>query len=243
MIPGRLALVGALAMLAVLGAACDTLPGRPRPSERSVRPAEVKDFATLYGQHCAGCHGADGRLGAGRPLNDPVYIALVGEDRLRGIIANGVPGTMMPGFGTGALTGEQVGLLARDIVARWGNPAAAGAPPPYSEADAVAAGSGPGEAARGREVYGKACARCHGDDGRGGKEGGPVVEPAYLALTSPQSLRTTVIAGRTDLGMPDWRKAAPGGALTGQEVSDVVAWLVSQRRPVPGRPASAAGKP
>ena len=56
------------------------------------------DFAELYGQSCAGCHGTDGRLGAARPLNDPVYLALVPQDRLRVIIAQGVPGTAMPGL-------------------------------------------------------------------------------------------------------------------------------------------------
>ena len=52
---------------------------------------------------------------------------------------------------------------------------------------------------------------------------------------SDQYLRTTVIAGRADLGMPDWRSYTPGQSLTGQQISDVVAWLIAQRRPVPGR--------
>jgi cytochrome c oxidase cbb3-type subunit III len=51
---------------------------------------------------------------------------------------------------------------------------------------------------------------------------------------SPQHLRTTIIAGRSDLGMPDWRGNG-GSPLTPQQVADVVAWLVAQRQPVPGR--------
>jgi hypothetical protein len=35
--------------------------------------------------------------------------------------------------------------------------------------------------------------------------------------------------------MPDWRGAGGVEPLTPQQVSDVVAWLVAQRRPVPGR--------
>ena len=38
--------------------------------------------------------------------------------------------------------------------------------------------------------------------------------------------------------MPDWRGDVPGQPLTAQQISDVVAWLVVQRRPVPGRPPS-----
>jgi cytochrome c oxidase cbb3-type subunit 3 len=53
---------------------------------------------------------------------------------------------------------------------------------------------------------------------------------------SDQGLRTTIIAGRTDLGMPDWREAAPGRPMSDREITDVVAWLASQRRSFPGQP-------
>ena len=44
------------------------------------------------GANCAGCHGADGRLGPARPLNDPVYLAWCRRDRLRTIIRRGSAG-------------------------------------------------------------------------------------------------------------------------------------------------------
>ena len=75
-----------------------------------------------------------------------------------------------------------------------------------------------------------------GPDGRGGPKGGSVVDASYLALVTNQYLRTTVIAGRSDVGMPDWRSDIPGQPLTDQQISDVVAWLSDERRPVPGRP-------
>jgi cytochrome c oxidase cbb3-type subunit 3/ubiquinol-cytochrome c reductase cytochrome c subunit len=68
-----------------------------------------------------------------------------------------------------------------------------------------------------------------------------VVDPSYLALVSDQGLRTTVIAGRPDLGMPDWRGYVTGQPLAPQQISDVTAWLAAQRRPVPGRLADEAG--
>jgi cytochrome c oxidase cbb3-type subunit III len=55
------------------------------------------------------------------------------------------------------------------------------------------------------------------------------VDPAYLALVSDQALRTAVVAGRPDLGMPDWRGAHASEPLGAQEVSDVVAWMASHR--------------
>jgi hypothetical protein len=63
------------------------------------------------------------------------------------------------------------------------------------------------------------------------------VDPTYLALVSNQSLRTTVIAGRPDLGKPDWRDDIPGTPLTADQISDLVAWLAGHRQPVPGRQA------
>ena len=53
---------------------------------------------------------------------------------------------------------------------------------------------------------------------------------------SNQGLRTTVIAGRPDLGAPDWRGNLPGQIMTSQDVADVVAWLAAQRPEFPGKP-------
>jgi mono/diheme cytochrome c family protein len=64
---------------------------------------------------------------------------------------------------------------------------------------------------------------------------GSVVDPAYLGLVSDQYLRTVVIAGRPDLGMPGFREYVPGKPMTPEEISDVVAWLASHRQsPAPG---------
>ena len=111
--------------------------------------------------------------------------------------------------------------------------------PPYSLEDALAAGAEPGDLERGKTTYTTYCAHCHGPDGRGGEKGGAVVDGAYLALVSDQALRTAVIAGRVDLGMPDWREAVAGHPMTPQELTDVVAWLASHRQRLPGRPSGA----
>jgi len=219
-------------------AACDGVPGRPRPDARELAPSEVIAFDTLYARNCAGCHGRDGRLGAARALNDPVYLALVPPERVRQVIAVGVPGSAQPAFAVdagGSLTDQQIDVLVRGIEGRWARPEAIAGQgiPPYDGARAASREAGNPE--RGREVFAGSCARCHGDHGRGGPQGGSVTDPSYLALVSDQHLRTTVIAGRSDLGMPDWRGDGGTAPLTPQQVSDVVAWVVAQRRPVPGR--------
>jgi hypothetical protein len=62
------------------------------------------------------------------------------------------------------------------------------------------------------------------------------VNGSFLALLSDQELRTIVIVGRPELGAPDWRGDIPGKPMTAQEISDVVAWLGSQRLKFPGQP-------
>ena len=66
--------------------------------EQYVLPDQITGFKILYEGNCAGCHGQDGRLGAARPLNDPVFLAVIGKQKLRDVIANGVPGRAMPAF-------------------------------------------------------------------------------------------------------------------------------------------------
>ena len=190
-------------------AACDACRASRSRGRTTSCQSQVVAFDALYARHCAGCHGADGRLGAARPLNDPLYLALVPRERLRHVIAQGVPGTSQPAFAQsagGELTDAQVDALVQGLIATWGRPDAArdAALPPYD--------SEPGEAGRGKMVYAAACAGCHGPEGRGGPKGGTIVDPSYLALVSDQGLRATVIAGRPDLGMPDWRGYVDGSA-------------------------------
>jgi cytochrome c oxidase cbb3-type subunit III len=223
-------------MILTLTMSCDSLPGKPTLEERWQAAAEVTDFSQLYTLNCSGCHGADGRFGAARPLNDPIYLALVSDGALRAAIAQGVPGTAAPAFAQqagGSLTDKQIDVLVHGIRTRWG--AAENyknvALPPYSFQEAIAAGSGPGDPRRGAAAYETYCAQCHGKAGTGGAKGRSVIDPAYLALISDQSLRTAVIVGRIDLGMPDWRADISGRAMSAQEISDVVAWLAAHRPP------------
>lgn len=221
-----------LAGLSLLSA-CDSLPGKPQADERYVRPDAVTDFATLYGQNCSGCHGADGRLGPARPLNDPLYLALASDQDLQRVIGQGVAGTSMPAFAIsegGTLTDAQIADLVRQMRERWARPQdVAGVDlPPYAAAA--------GDATSGAATFAAYCASCHGSDGTGGTAKGSIVDGSYLALVSDQALRSTVIAGRTDLGMPDFRGTAGKTPMSATQVADVVAWLAARRTQFPGKP-------
>jgi len=203
--------------------------GRPGPPEP--RPEAITEFATLYGENCSGCHGPQGREGVAQPLNDSLYLSIVGDADLKRIIGRGVPGTPMTAFAKGAggmLTDPQIDALVAGMRRDWGGrvepPNPAVPLPPYSAAQ----GDPAGDPGRGREAYQTYCARCHGQEGRGGPAGS-IVDRAFLALTSDQGLRTTVIAGHAHDGMQGWRSYVPGHPMQAQEIADVVAWLGSYR--------------
>ncbi len=224
------ALAATIAMsILATGAGCPPPPGKPSEKDRWAPASQVTDFRQLYAQNCAGCHGSDGLFGASRPLNDPLYLAFAGADALRQVTAKGVPGTAMPGFARpagGNLTDRQIDLLVEGMNAQWGRAEDFEdvALPSYRPESAVA-----GDPRRGATTYQTYCSQCHGAEGKGGLYAGAIIDPNYLTLVSDQSLRSTIVAGRPDLGMPDWRSRLRGRPMSEQEISDVWAWLVAQR--------------
>lgn len=226
-----LASAGVAVLLAL--EACNNLPGRPRPGPEVISPEEVMDFATLYKQNCSGCHGADGEGGAAIALRNPVYLAIADDATIRSTTAKGVHRTQMPPFAQsdgGMLTDKQIDALVRGIRS-WARPDALRDVnlPPY-------AAELPDNPQRGANVFATFCSACHGLYGGGTMKASSIVNGTYLALVSDQGLRTIVIAGRPELGAPDWRGDVPGRPMSAQEISDVVAWLAAQRPQFPGQP-------
>lgn len=207
---------------ALLGG-CGHAPGYP--PNAMLRPSEVTDFATLYKENCAACHGVNGQNGPATDLANPEYQALVDDATLRKWISGGMPGTEMPAFAQaagGMLTDAQVNALIVGMRQAWSKANAFGAavPPAYAQ-------TAVGDPRRGQSSYAARCAGCHAATEQ------QLTDPNYLALVSDQALRTVTIAGRPDIGQPDWRHDGPDGkqttALTAQEVDDIVSYLSSMR--------------
>jgi cytochrome c oxidase cbb3-type subunit 3 len=212
---------------------CNSSPGRPKSDSEIIPPNRVMDFSLLYGQNCAGCHGPSGSGGAAIALADPVFLAIADDRAIRRTTENGVPGTPMPAFAEsagGMLTDKQIDALVSGIRS-WArhNDLQNATVPPYSSPT-------PGDPQRGAAAYQTYCSSCHGVDGRGGSRASSIVDGSYLALVSDQELRTIVIAGRPELGAPDWRGDVEGRAMSAQEISDVAAWLSAHRTQFSGQP-------
>ncbi|KAA6455725.1 c-type cytochrome [Acidobacteria bacterium AB60] len=218
---------------ALLLCACQ-MPGKPRPEPEVPRPEAILSFDRLYAENCSACHGAQGENGSAAQLANPEYQALVDDATLRDRIDKGFKGTLMPAFGMasgGELTEQQIDVLVKGMRQRWRKPNAFGSdtPPPYI-------GTHPGDASKGEQVYATACASCHGPDAQHPGKNGPILDGSFLALINEQTIRTTLIAGRTDIGQPDWRNDVPGHPLSDDDISNVSAWLIAQRPRLPGQP-------
>ncbi len=211
--------------LPFLLAGCGQMPGEPHSPP--VPPEQVTDFATLYARNCQACHGTGGQNGPAMDLANPEFQALVDDNTLRTIISDGLPGTQMPAWAQsagGMLTDQQISAIIGGMRRNWAKPDAfGGATPPAFEQPKG------GDANHGRQVYQARCAGCHS-----GPKRQQLTSPVYLSLVSDQALRSIILAGRPDIGQPDWRMQTPqtsGPPLAPQDVTDVVAYLGSLRNP------------
>ncbi len=128
------------------------LSGQTQVDLSSLQPAEREAGASLFGTHCAVCHGIDGSGGKGPNLLKPNYERASTDAALIQLISEGGGG--MPG--NWALTVDELRSLGGFVRSLGSKPAA----------------DLPGDAARGRTVYEKqGCSGCHIIEGRGGSLG------------------------------------------------------------------------
>src|SRR5262249_7596133 len=149
---------------------------------------------------------------------------VIPRQELYNTIENGRPGTAMPAWAlnkAGPLTEKQIDLLVAGIETNWAKPVDShGVPLPSYSGEGVT-----GDADRGIKLFRTNCYMCHGP----GAKIGTVTDEAYLSLISDQCLRTSIIVGRPDFGMPDYRNLKLGHPLSDQDISDLVAYLSSVR--------------
>ena len=212
-----------VSLVAMLVIASCAAPGPHVVESPVIRPNEVADFRQLYVQNCSGCHGADGEGALSVGIGRPVYLAIADDATIRRVIEEGRPGTAMPAFAQkagGMLTDAQVDILVHGIRDCWAKPGAfeKGTLPAY-------AATAPGDAERGHNLFNALCSSCHGSDGHGARA---IADSSYLQLVSDQHLRTVVIIGMPNLGMPDWRSHRK--PLSDADLTDTVAWLAAQRQ-------------
>jgi cytochrome c oxidase cbb3-type subunit 3 len=221
--------------------------GEPDPAKKWSPPSHITDFEKLYSLNCIACHARNGTASAAIAMDNQLYLNILPPDVLKKIVTHGVEGTRMPGFGSrehhgkdytvvmggGSLSeegdpekgehpGGQIGIVVDGILS-WKKPLdpSFGPLPPYS--------APPGNAANGEALFKQSFAKDL-------PASQTYLNPAFLGLVSDQYLRTLVIVGQPELGFPNYRDFIPGRPLSDSEVSDVVAWLISNRKNEYGQP-------
>lgn len=168
--------------------------------KRKSAPAPTKQLANvhvtgdwqngqlLYQGMCASCHGPDAQGAIGPQLVNPVFLETVSDATLMEWISQGRVGTQMRPFlrglqGAAELSRHQIEDIVTYLRYRTGKPSTDGQQ------------IGLGYAPRGRVLFARACAGCHGPEGEGAN--GPAIRsPAFLAAASDGFLRATIVLGR-----------------------------------------------
>ena len=191
--------------------------------------------AILYGQHCASCHGHNGKGGMGVPLALDSFQGSVSDDYLKKTIRFGRPGRVMPGFIH--LSDAQIKAIVKHV-------RSFSSATPLQDSGLIVSGN----PARGKDLYAQRCASCHGANGEGGKGTGvtfsrprdlPIIAPGlnnsgFLSSASDSLIKSTLMNGREGTPMQSFLKQG----MTEQDINDVVSYIRSfEKRAVSAAPA------
>ena len=156
----------------------------------------------LYHNYCSVCHGdrGDGNSRAAAGLNPPprnfLQATNLGREHMIAVISNGKPGTAMTGWGT-QLSKNEIESVAD-----------------YIRETFMKAALDP-RIQRGREVYAKTCANCHGERGEGVMLAGANRQPRNFAAPqaredlSRERMLEAVTNGRSGTLMISYRSQLP----------------------------------
>ncbi len=188
--------------------------------------AAAPNGARLYERHCSACHGLDGQGGVGIPLALTSFQAAVSDDFLFTTIRSGRPGRVMPSFKT--LSDAQVRAIIGHL-RHWGVK--------QEKDNRTQLKVGYGNAKRGKQLFAKYCAHCHGKNGEGGHGTGvtfsrprdlPIMPPAlnnpgFLAAADDGMIKRTLMDGREGTPMISFLKVG----LKEQDIDDIVRYVRS----------------
>lgn len=216
-------LCGAALLSALAAAAC----AKPRESiSRDPVAARVDERyaagAAAWGKYCALCHARDAQGYAADhapSLVSATFLESASDEFIARGIREGRPGTAMAAYGKargGPLDEDDIAAILTFLR----DQGAARVPLPLTSAPVH------GDPERGQVVYDAHCRACHGTR-TDRATAVHLANPALLSAASDAFLRHAVVHGRPGTPMP-----AFSGALTGDEIDDVVALLRSWARPL-----------
>lgn len=210
-----------------------------QPAQIAAAPPSDGEFARIYRESCSVCHGDDGKgarwgresLSAKpRDFTTAAARAELTRDRMIVAVANGRPGTPMPGFAS-QLNPQQIEGIVDYVRTRFMNIDAATADAGGSYHDRPFPNNLDGRFERGGALYYANCAECHGAAGDGN---GPrayfifpkprnFLDPATQQIFNRPRLYTGVADGVIGKEMPAWSKV-----FSDQDIADVAEFVYRQ---------------
>jgi mono/diheme cytochrome c family protein/rhodanese-related sulfurtransferase len=190
----------------------------------------------MYAALCAPCHGKDlkGYAADHAPsLITSTFLESATDDYIKRSILTGRPSTSMAAYGKtlgGPLDDAAIDRLVTYIREQG--------PPPGSKVLPLV---GAGDPKAGEPVYAKNCATCHGDLAIR-RENIHLANPMFLAQAQDPFIKYAIVHGR-----PGTKMVAFEGALTDQQINDVVSFIrtfnVGQGSSIPQLPAPTGKEP
>lgn len=187
----------------------------------------------LYGENCAVCHGLDGQGRVGAQLAKD-WPSLRPDRAIASIIANGIPGSAMPAWSQakgGPLREDQIEAIVAYILT-WESGGPRILPPTPTPVPRPLLTPPPqvqGDPNRGATLYDQNCAVCHGANLEG--RVGATLAKNWPSIRPDQSIRNVIANGIQGSAMPAWSQAK-GGPLSEADIDDLVAFLLTQAKPV-----------
>jgi putative heme-binding domain-containing protein len=163
-----------------------SLPGQTAPDAKNPRttPADIEAGAKTFRSHCSPCHGLHGEGGLGPNLATNRFFHGSSDSALLNNIANGIPGTAMPGLFYSSDRIWQVVAYIRSLNA------------PRTQ-------TLNGDPRRGAKLFQmQRCAQCHRIHGAGGRLGPDLSEIGRSR--SPDFLRASIVDPNADVRPRYW---------------------------------------
>jgi len=187
-------------------------------------PGNIEKGSLNYHYLCSRCHGEFGEGDTGPSNLNRNFLLAASDSYLFETISKGRSHTAMFGWSKDVHGEERLDSQdISDIIAFMRSAV-------NQEWNYIHAGSNPGNASLGQQLFRSNCAECHGENG-GGTEAPALNNQEFLSAASNGYLIGTISLGRSGTKMPSWGRGEEDySALTGKERQDIAAYIRSWQR-------------
>jgi mono/diheme cytochrome c family protein len=184
----------------------------------------LADGLTTFAANCVSCHGPNLEGSTIAPALNTDTVQQTDGFELARIIEQGVPGTLMAGWGN-ALTTDEINALVQ-LLQRWDEVQNMGVVVPVVEAEPI--DMSPAVVASGERLFNITCTSCHGVEGYGSRLAPALNNTLFLTTTSDTQIHQIIAMGVSGTIMPAW-----SSRLGDAEINALIAYMRSWEADAP----------